>query len=193
MNKVWGYLRETAEKAKKDGIDPETKIKRTGLDEYLDFIFPNVKDWIHDKIISGSNSKKRPDYRSETLKMIVEFDGLPHYANPIVIKNDLDNTKFYENLGYKVVRIPFFIQLSNKAVEELFDVKIQDDLFDETVPSLSVKAKNTPAFLCNAGIERMAQEFKRFPNQYKANLEYLKKINDDFLTGISFLEKAYNS
>ena len=47
----WGYLRETKEKAIRDGLDPDTGLHRTGLEEYLAVIFPDTSDWIHDKSI----------------------------------------------------------------------------------------------------------------------------------------------
>ena len=86
-NNVWGFLRETAEKAEVAGLDADTGLCRTGLEEYLKEIFPNTTDWIHDKIIKGmivdgKQSRIRPDYRSESLKLIIEFDGLQHYQNP---------------------------------------------------------------------------------------------------------------
>ena len=37
--KVFGYLRETKEIAKKDGNDPTTGLCRTGLEEYLEVIY----------------------------------------------------------------------------------------------------------------------------------------------------------
>ena len=81
----WGFLRETEESAKKAGVDPDTGLHRTGLEKYLKVIYPMVNDWIHDQSIpglqvNGKVCRKRPDYRSETLKMIVEFDGLQHYT-----------------------------------------------------------------------------------------------------------------
>jgi len=79
----WGYLRETKEKAIRDGLDPDTGLHRTGLEEYLAVIFPDTSDWIHDKSIKEINGLKcnyRPDYRSESLKLIVEFDGIFHYT-----------------------------------------------------------------------------------------------------------------
>jgi len=91
MNKIWGFLRETTELAKKAGIDKDTGLIRTGLDEYLKIIFPETKDWLHDKAFGEYNGQKykiRPDYRSESLKLIIEFDGLPHYKNPAVIEKD---------------------------------------------------------------------------------------------------------
>jgi len=164
------------------------------LDEYLKVIFPKTHDWIHDKSIGEINGEKyriRPDYRSEKLKMIIEFDGLQHYTKPDVIEKDIRNTKIYEAAGYKVVRIPYFIQLSKKAVKTLFDVELDKELFDERISSLGIKGQNTPAFLCPAGVERMANEFRKFPEQYIVNLEFMKNQNNEYLTGTKYLEREY--
>jgi hypothetical protein len=185
-----------AELAKKAGKDKDTGLHRTGLEEYLCVIFPNVDDWIHDKAfgeVNGKNYRTRPEYRSEKLKLIVEFDGLQHYTKPDIIEKDARLTELYTNLGYKVIRIPYFIQLSNKAVKTLFDVDVAEELFDDKISSLGVKGLNTPAYLCPAGVKRMAEEFRRFPEQYETNIEYLKKENDPYKTGVEFLEKEYNS
>lgn len=39
--------------------------------------------------------KIRPDYRSDLLKFIVEFDGLPHYKNSDIIKKDKINQRIF--------------------------------------------------------------------------------------------------
>ena len=192
MSRQWGFIRETTELAKKAGIDKDTGLIRTGLNEYLEVIFPEIHDWIHDKAFGEYNGQKyriRPDYRSDTLKMIVEFDGLPHYTNPDVIEKDINNKKIYESCGYKVVRIPYFIQLSNDAVKLLFGVTVAEPLFDESIPSLGIKGRNSPAYLCPAGIRKMAKDFLPFPKQYKVNLQALKKANNSILTGIEYLEE----
>jgi hypothetical protein len=110
-------------------------------------------------------------------------------TSPIQIIKDIENTRAYETLGYKVVRIPYFIQLSQKAVKTLFDVDTHE-LFDDSIPSLSSEIENTPAFLCPQGVIRMASEFLKFPEQYKSNIEALKKEDKD-LSGIKYLEDAY--
>ena len=102
MKKKWGFLRETKELAQKAGIDKDTGLHRNGLDEYLNVIFPHVNDWIHDKSIDLDGKKYRPDYRSETLKLIVEFDGLPHYTNPQNILNDIEKQNFTKNTNIKL-------------------------------------------------------------------------------------------
>ncbi len=196
MTNKWGFLRETAEKAKKAGKDKDTGLHRTGLDEYLKVIFPHVNDWIHDKQLGKINGKlyrNRPDYRSEKLKLIVEFDGLQHYTKPDNIERDIKNTELYKSFGYKVVRIPYFIQLTNKAVKTLFDVEVNEDLFDESISSLGIEGQNTPAYLCPAGLKRMAEDFLKFPEQYKTNIEFLKNQNYPFRSGVDFLENEMNN
>jgi len=191
----WGFLRETKNMADKAGKDKDTGLHRTGLEEYLKVIFPEIDDWVHDKVIDKlareEKCKIRPDYRSDKLKLIIEFDGIQHYTKPDIIEKDKNNTKIYEELGYKVVHIPYFIQLSNKAVKTLFNVDVKEELFDEKIPSLGIKGKNTPAYLCPEGLKRMAEEFKKFPEQYKANIDSLKKQNTS-LSGVGFLENEYD-
>jgi hypothetical protein len=190
----WGFIRETSDKAKSAGIDRDTGLHRTGLDEYLKAIFPNTNDWIHDKtlgVIDGKTYRTRPDYRSESLRLIVEFDGLQHYTKPDKIESDLKTTEIYHNLGYSVVRIPYFIQLTNQAVHTLFNVVVNEDLFDGNIPSLGIQGQNTPAYLCPAGLRRMASEFRRFPEQYSVNVAFLKSQNDLYKTGVDFLELEY--
>ena len=207
MSNNYGYVRETQEAANKDLIDPDTGLCRTGLDIYLNAIFPN-STWIHDKVIKDSNGNTiriggkalmiRPDYRCEELKLIVEFDGIPHYTKPDVMAKDMKNTKIYEDLGYKVVRIPFFIQLTNTAVKTLFDVDVSEPLFPEGYASIGPLGQNTPAYMCHMGLIRMANEFKRFPSQYKVNIESLQKYEHEhperkYLTESQLLISIYES
>lgn len=195
---IFGYLRETEQDAIKAGVDIDTGLPRTGLDTYLKYIFPNIDDWEHDKavpnlIVNGKLSRIRPDYRSEKLKIIIEFDGLPHYQNPDVIKSDRKKDLIYKENGYKVVRVPYFIQLTKETVKILFNIDIDFELFDMSVldknMSLGVHSRATPAYLCPLGIKRMAEEYIKFPESLKIDLAYLRKINNEELTGLSYLEK----
>lgn len=193
----WGYLRETKEKAIRDGLDPDTGLHRTGLEEYLAVIFPDTSDWIHDKSIKEINGLKcnyRPDYRSESLKLIVEFDGIFHYKNPKYYYEDPIKTRLFESGGYKVVRIPFFVQLTNQAVSELFGINVKEPLFDPTIPSMGIKGENTPAFMCPYGLKKMAEDMLRVPSQMIVNLEALNQyaqnsLEDSILSGYQILKE----
>ena len=191
----FGYLRESQEQAERSGLDEETKLARTGLDKYLEVIFPDTNDWVHDEpfpvIINGNKCRKRPDYRSDSLKLIIEFDGIQHYQKPDAIINDENNIKFYNSYGYKVIRIPYFIQLTNEAVYQMFGIHVKEKLFNNKYTSLSPKCKNTPAYLCPLGIKRMAKEFSKYRDQYETNKKFLEQF-DDSLTGLSLLENEIN-
>ena len=189
-NKQWGFLRETKEAAEKAGIDKDTGVCRTGLDEYLEILFPG-SEWIHDLPFGNHGDKNyriRPDYRCEKLKLIVEFDGIQHYQKPDVIRRDIENQKVYESYGYSVVRIPYFIQLTNEVVKSLFGVDVAQPLFPESIPSMGPKGLNTPAYCCHAGVIRMAEELLRFPQQLEVNMDALKKMDDEMLSGANLLE-----
>lgn len=194
MNSIqFGYLRETEEQAQKAGVHKITKIGRTGMETYLKIIFPNITDWIHNQrvpnlIYENKLRKFMPDYRSETLKLIIEIDGIDHYNNPKSIENDKEKDKVYFANGYKVIHIPFFIQLSNKVVKKLFNVDVDTELFDENIPSLFVEDSCTPEFLCPLGADRMMKEFKEISiEQYNVNKNYLlSNYNNNSLSGLRF-------
>lgn len=199
MKKEFGFLRETKEEAIKAGIDKETGLKRTGLDEYLEVIFPDVDDWVHDKeipdvYVGGKKYRGRPDYRSEKLKMIIEFDGLPHYQNPDIIIKDEEKNIIYNEFGYTVVRIPYFIQLTNKVIKRLFNVEIEEEMFPEGVSSLGVAGRATPAYLCPMGITKMALDFLALsPEQLCTNIDFLEKqeeekLENQFKIGLYYLK-----
>jgi hypothetical protein len=193
QSNTWGFLRETREQAQKAGMDSDTGLHRTGMEDYIKVIFPEIpeNEWIHDKPFLATGKRIRPDYRCDRLKLIIEFDGVQHYHKPDTIRKDAENQKLYEQLGYKVVRIPYFIQLTNEVVKTMFDREVEQPLFDPTIPSMGVRGRNTPAYCCPAGLERMAKEFHKYPEQYKVNMDALETANDEFMTGYSLLKKAF--
>ena len=185
----WTWLREELTGDDKKDIDPITGWKRTPFETYRNVIFPEVDDWIHDRTCPGT--RYRPDFRSEQLKIIIEFDGILHYKNPENIIRDRKKDAQYRALGYEVVRIPYFIQLTNQAVKQLFHRDVSEELFNPLLPSLFPELRNTPAFLCPLGIQRMAKEFRAFPEQYKVNAEFLQNEEPQELTGVKMLRYFY--
>jgi len=113
--------------------------------------------WIHDKAFID---RKRPDYRNDDLKLIVEFDGYQHYTSSQSIINDLYKTKLYEDNGYKVVRIPYFIQLSSYTIKVLFGVDIN---FQQTYSHGFIDGKCIlPSDFCYLGLKRFKNDILKF-------------------------------
>ena len=185
----WTWLREKLKGDDKKDTDPITGWKRTPCEAYLKVIYPDVNDWIHGAPCPGLRYK--PDFRSETLKIIIEVDDPTHYKNPVNIISDKKKDALYRALGYEVVRIPYFIQLTNQAVRQLFHREVAEPLFNPRLPSLFPELRNTPAFLCPLGIQRMAREFHAFPEQYQVNADFLQSEQPPELTGLGLLRYCY--
>lgn len=138
----------------------EKFLTESSLIDYLNLIYPNI-EWVHDKpFIKGKRA--RPDYRCEDLKIIVEFDGYNHYTTSSRILSDIENTKLYESLGYKVIRIPYFIQMSSIVIKCLFDVEVD---IEQQYPHgfiSDTKFDLLPCDFNNLGIERFEKDLERF-------------------------------
>ena len=155
-------------------------LHQNNLYEYLRIIFPNTNDWIIDKCLPGY--RFRPDYRSESLKLIVEFDGYRHYTSSKQVKADMQRNKLYDNLGYKVVRIPMFIQLTTPIIKQLFNVDVE---VNQVYPHGFISDASTlvlPADFCYIGVQRFMQELDLFKSARQEIIDSLlvkvRKLED---------------
>lgn len=131
------------------------------LGEIFSEILPN-KQFIHDKTVPNSNCKMRPDYRFEDLKLIVEFDGNRHYQQVEVILKDEQKDNIYKKLGYRIVRIPYFIQMTNKLLQGLFN---QEFVYTQVYPHGFIDDNVIlPATFCELGIKRFLNDLENFAN-----------------------------
>lgn len=134
-------------------------LTESTLENFLEIIFPS-SDWIHDKTVPKSNILSRPDYRNDDLKLIVEFDGFHHYTLSSYIISDMKKDKCYTNMGYNVVRIPYFVQMSSDVIQNLFKININ---LNQNYPHGFVDKKATlPADFCYMGIEKFKEDLNRF-------------------------------
>lgn len=90
------------------------------LKDVLEIVYPNYV-FTRDKIVPNSGIRNRPDYRNEGLKLIVEFDGNTHYTQTKTIINDEKKDRVYSDMGYRIIRIPYFVQASKDIIRLLFD------------------------------------------------------------------------
>lgn len=190
MGMELGFLREYTD----DIIETtSTGINTTGLNHYLADIFEieTYGSWIHNKSIPKL-TRKRPDYRNEYLRLLLEFDGLPHYTNPDIIKSDMESFKYYKSIGYNLIRVPYFIQLTPDVIYQLFSPYVEISL-DKLCKyqclnnkiSFDIHNRNTPAYMCSLGVERCRYELQSFPGQYRLNIDYLKHNSSDIRSGYS--------
>jgi len=134
------------------------------LEHYLNFIFSENK-WIRDKIVLNSGLKYRPDYYCKELNLIVEFDGdcfgyKGHYSSIEVIYKDLKKDKRYNEMGIKVIRIPYFVQMSSLVIKNLFkkDIEIKQTYLHGFID----KDAKLPVDYNEAGIEKFKIDLDKF-------------------------------
>ena len=125
------------------------------LREYL----PNGT-WVFNKCFP--NNRFRPDYRNDFYKITIEFDGYQHYTSSSVIYKDSLKDKIYQDSGYKCIRIPYFIQLSDTVIKELFSINCN---YIQTFPHGFIADKSTmilPADFCELGVKRFKEDLEKF-------------------------------
>ena len=167
------------------------------LNRCLEKLFPNNK-FVHNKflkcneefVINDFGQKIRPDYVCEELKLIIEFDGDAgkngHYTDPFVIFKDNNNTKILSDLGYNVIRIPFYIQLDKSAIKYFFNIDFNDTLYN-AINDHGFKHPliTLPSQFCEVGIYRFLNDLTYIPKDILIkiieSLEYRIKYYEDTL------------
>lgn len=128
--------------------------------ESTQFFSNQNPNWIHDKIVPNSGINNRPDFRSDNLKLIVEFDGFQHYTQSSYIIKDEIKDSTYSKMGYTIVRIPYFVQLESRTISYLFGFNYE---YKQTYPHGFIdKNAILPADFCELGIERFIKDLQRF-------------------------------
>ena len=134
-------------------------LTEKGLESILKEIYTN-DEFIRDKTIPNSQTRYRPDFRCEKLKLIVEFDGDSHYKRALRIKKDSLKDQIYRGLGYRIVRIPYFVQIETLTIENLFGVNFK---YPQKYPHGFIDKKATlPCDFCELGIRQFENDLKKF-------------------------------
>lgn len=181
-NMRWKYLRETTKKY----YDPS---RNTSLDQYLSYIFSDAnfiydscipKDIILSRNSNASYRRFRPDARCEELNLIVEFDGLAHYQDPQVVLQDIDKDAYLRSLGYIVVRIPYWIQLSIEVIQVLFHdythlITLKSEMCSiacsfHDIDKDTLNLSSSVGAMCELGRYRFLDEVVQFPLSIQHNV-----------------------
>ena len=154
-------------------------LTEDSLGEILKLIYNEIP--VRDK--AYPSHRFRPDYRFEKEKVIVEFDGYRHYSVSSVILKDYRTTKLMEDDGYKVIRIPYFVQMSSDIIKLLFNKDVE---YAQTFPHGFVdKSALLPSDFCSIGVERFMDDLNRFEI---IEDEIIKSMDELVSSGKDFLE-----
>lgn len=94
-----------------------TYITESSLSIFLSALFPGITV-VHDRKLHAVGF--RPDYYLPSLNLVVEFDGFHHYTDNKIAALDIQKNTVLKNQGFSLVRIPYFVQLSEGNIHLLF-------------------------------------------------------------------------
>lgn len=137
-------------------------------DYYLPIIFPQ-ENFIHNKYLSNEILLCRPDFRCENLKLIIEFDGYLHFTKAEIVIKDLLKDNTWNKLGYSVIRIPYFLQISPQTIKYLFNIDIN---IDQIYPHGFHDDKAIlPCDFCEQGTYKFINTLKLYPKNIQKEIE----------------------
>ena len=112
------------------------------------------------------DSRRRWDmaYEIQGHTTVVEFDGDQHYWDSLKIKVDTEKDSVARSLGYSVVRIPYWVQLTSETAEYYFGIRTQ---ILQDFPHGFITTKVFPASFSEMGISRFSREFLALPENTK--------------------------
>ena len=165
----------------------------------LEQLFPN-KEIIHNKKHSLGF---RPDYYIPESALIVEFDGYHHYTDNTVVMKDVTKDTLAKDNRFYLIRIPYFIQLHVKIVNDLFqihtDIQITQNYNNYPLGFVDEKAA-LPGSFSSLGLLKYNKQLKVF-GEYEIYKSLINKIlyeNKEFSvcfpgTTESYMRNTYNS
>jgi very-short-patch-repair endonuclease len=132
--------------------------------------------FIANQPVLGLSRRFRPDYHSDRRKLVVEFDGDQHYRSSRVILGDVERDVFFTTNGFRVIRIPYFVQLSRAVITHLFgEVADASTDFLNFPQGFIAPTVVMPADFCELGIARFEDDLERFAYIAGAILESLRE------------------
>lgn len=133
------------------------------LGTYLNMLFST-------KFLKGVKFNRfKPDLVNEDLKIIVEFNGFTHYTRFDVQERDFRKYKLFGESGYKVVQIPYFVQLTQETLEYYFcGFEYKKDLEFSNFPHGFIsKDCVRPRDFNRFGLSRFHNELEELPKSVK--------------------------
>ncbi|CAM6055307.1 unnamed protein product [Sphagnum tenellum] len=118
----------------------------------------------------------RPDYRSERFKLIFEIDGDQHYRSAKYVIDDKKRDVILTESGYRVVRIPYFVQMTEPVIALLFGGLVSDHSTFKDFPHGFISSSVVfPADFCELGVNRFLDDLAYYSVIRKEIVESLEQ------------------
>ncbi len=119
--------------------------------------------WRGREVHVSQGGKHRWDmaYQWQEQFVVVEFDGDEHYRHSLKIKADRQKAEVAQRSGHKVIRIPYWVQLTTETLQHFFGLHTD---IDQNFAHGFITTKLFPASFCEQGIARFEEEMAALPN-----------------------------
>ena len=160
-------------------------------------------DWGSQKRFKYDPNNQRKYYMvdcfSDKMKIIWEYEGPDHYEDVWKLKRDEERAKYFEDIGYKFLRWPYWLQLTKDVAKYYFEKSYNEDKYLQAIKKIYKvdkpefvlspgfhESKNTPANYVANGVRRFMKELDELPRSAKAQLaeglrRYIEDVGDKYL------------
>lgn len=97
----------------------------------------------------------------------IEFDGHQHYQDSLLIKRDKEKDMLANQQNTKVVRIPYWVQLTDETLK--YYLGLEADI-TQNFPHGFIITKHFPATFCELGVARFQKELEGLPGTVKKDV-----------------------
>lgn len=142
-------------------IKIEGFLTQSKLETALKYIV-GEENWLGEEVCLTSSKKYRWDmvFQYNGKKWVVEFDGPRHYRDAMVICRDREKDEIAKGLGYKTVRIPYWVQLTTETLMYYFGI---EKCIEQSFSHGFITTKEYPASFCPDGIEIFGNQLRVLP------------------------------
>lgn len=126
------------------------------------------------KVERKNGGSLQPDFLSTELALIVEFDGDSdvkyggHFTSTEQAVKDVERTKKFLDLGYRVVSIPPYIQLDEVMIDYYFGIKYTEKLYPAASEhGFAHPLISLPASFCKLGVDRFIKDMETIPQSVR--------------------------
>lgn len=132
--------------------------------------------WIREEdpvMVHGSRCRWDMSFNDKNGKVVVEFDGDKHYSDSLRIRADHEKDKEAAAIGCRVVRIPYWVQLTTETLKYYLDIDCQ---VIQDFPHGFITTKVFPASFSHLGFDRFLNELSKLPSTVKEDV--LKSLTE---------------